>query len=101
MPRRSFGPSHENKLGQRLIHNDELYELLDEPDVVEYIKFKWLQWASDIILMDNTSIRKKLPNEKFHGRRPVTKTTEMERRQAGLQVRAWCEVTEDAEKEGK
>jgi len=35
-----IGPVCENDLGWRLRHNEELYELLDGPDMVKYIKFK-------------------------------------------------------------
>jgi hypothetical protein len=40
--RRIFGPVYENNLGLRLTHNEELFELLDGPDIVRYIKFKGL-----------------------------------------------------------
>jgi hypothetical protein len=38
--RRIFGPVYEHDLGWRLRHNKELYELLDGPDIVKFIKFK-------------------------------------------------------------
>jgi len=34
----------------------ELCELLDGPDIQKYIQFKRLQWASHIVLMDNSRI---------------------------------------------
>jgi len=34
------GPVCENDLGWRLRHNEELYELLDGPDMVKYMKVK-------------------------------------------------------------
>jgi hypothetical protein len=55
----------------RLRHNKELYELLAGPDIVNFIKFKRLQWASHIVRMDNSRILKKVLDGKFHGRRPV------------------------------
>jgi hypothetical protein len=46
-------------------------ELLDGPDIVKFIKFKRLQWASHIVQMDNSRIPKKVLDRKYHGRRPV------------------------------
>jgi hypothetical protein len=43
--RRILGPVYEDDLGWRLGHNKELYELLDGPDTVKFIKLKRLQWA--------------------------------------------------------
>jgi hypothetical protein len=57
--RRILGPAYEGDLGWRLRHNKELYELLDGPDIVNFIKFKRLQWASHIVRMDNSRIPKK------------------------------------------
>jgi hypothetical protein len=47
--RRIFGSVHENELGWRLIHNEELYEPLNQPSVVKYIKFKRLQGRGCIV----------------------------------------------------
>lgn len=41
--RRIFGPVYENDLEWRLRHNEGLYELLDGPVTLKYIKFKKLQ----------------------------------------------------------
>jgi hypothetical protein len=40
-------------------HNDELYELLNGPYVVKYIKVKRLKWVRHLVRMDNTRIPKK------------------------------------------
>ena len=37
---RIIGPVYENYFGWRLRHNGALYELLDRPDIVKYIKFR-------------------------------------------------------------
>ena len=55
---RIFGPDYENGFGWRMRHNEQLYELLDGPDIVKYINFKILQCASHIVWMDNTRIPK-------------------------------------------
>jgi hypothetical protein len=44
--RRILGPVYEDDLGWRLRHSKELYELLDGPDIVKFIKFKRLQLYS-------------------------------------------------------
>jgi hypothetical protein len=44
--RRILGPVYEDDLGWRLRHNKELYELLDGPGIVKFIKFKRLQLYS-------------------------------------------------------
>jgi hypothetical protein len=69
--RRILGPVYEGDLGWKLRHNKDLYELLDGPDVVKFIKFKRLQWADHIVRMDNSRIPKKVLDGEFHGRRPV------------------------------
>jgi hypothetical protein len=69
--RRILGPVYEDDLGWSLRHNKELYELLDGPDIVKFIKFKRLQWAGHIVRIDNSKITKKVLDGKFHGRRPV------------------------------
>jgi hypothetical protein len=71
MFRRILGPEYEDELRWRLIHNKELCELLDGPDIVKFIKFKRLQWASHIVRMDNSRIPKRVLDGKFNGRRPV------------------------------
>jgi hypothetical protein len=35
--RKIFGPEYENDLGWGLRHNEELYELIDKPNIVKYI----------------------------------------------------------------
>jgi hypothetical protein len=44
-----LGLLYENDLGWRLRHNKEFYELLDGPDIVNFIKFGRLQWACHIV----------------------------------------------------
>jgi len=41
--RRIFGPIYENDFEWKLRYKEELYELLDGPDIVRYIKIKRLQ----------------------------------------------------------
>jgi hypothetical protein len=66
---RIFGPVYEGDLGWRLRHNKELYVLLDGSDIVKFINFKRLQWASHIVRMDNSRIPKKVLDGKFHERK--------------------------------
>jgi hypothetical protein len=63
-----FGPIYENYFEWKLRYNEELYELLDGPDTVRYIKIKRLQWADHIVQMP-----RKVQNGKLHGRRSVGK----------------------------
>jgi hypothetical protein len=76
--RRILGPVYEDYLGWSL-YNKELYELLNGPDIVKFIKFKRLQCAGHVVRMDNSRLPKKVLDGKFHGRRPVGR-----QRQEGL-----------------
>jgi hypothetical protein len=91
--RRILGPVYEDDLGWRLRHNKELYELLDGPDIVKFIKFKRLQWACHIVWMDNSRIPKKVLDGKFHGRRPVLRPRlrweDIRRNLLLLNIRGW------------
>jgi hypothetical protein len=44
-----FGPGYKNDFACRLRHNVELYEFLDGPNIVKYIKIEILQWAGHIV----------------------------------------------------
>jgi hypothetical protein len=57
----------------RKIHNHEvgLYELLNEPDIVKYIKINRLDWAGHVIRMDNNRTVKEVFNTKPIGIRKI------------------------------
>ena len=74
--RRIFGPGYENDLGWRLktsLHC-ELFELLDGPDTVGYIKFRIVKWISHVIRMDNTRIPKKGTERNISWKKTFRKT---------------------------
>jgi hypothetical protein len=50
-------------LNENLRYNEELYELLDGPDIVRYIKIKRIQWTGHKVQMP-----RKVLNGKLHGR---------------------------------
>jgi hypothetical protein len=51
--------------------NNELYSLYKEPNIVEDIKIRKLEWAGHIIRMEEERIPKKVLNGNFHTTRPV------------------------------
>jgi hypothetical protein len=48
-----------------------MYGLYNEPDIVEDIKIKRLEWTGHIIRMEEERIPKKVVNGNFHTTRPV------------------------------
>jgi hypothetical protein len=63
--RRICGPTHEGKCWHPR-WNNELYSLYNEPNIVEDIKIRRLEWAGHIIRMEKESIPKKVLNGNFH-----------------------------------
>jgi len=51
--------------------NSELYNLYNEPNIVEDIKIRRLGWAGHIIRMEEERIPKKVLNRNFYTTRPV------------------------------
>jgi hypothetical protein len=51
--------------------NNELYSLYSEPNIVEDIKIRRLEWAGHIIRMEEERIPKKVLIENLHTTRPV------------------------------
>jgi hypothetical protein len=51
--------------------NNELYSLYKEPNIVEDIKIRRLEWAGHIIRMEEERIPKKVLNGYLHTTRPV------------------------------
>jgi hypothetical protein len=51
--------------------NNELYILYSEPNIVEDIEIRRLEWAGHIIRMEEERIPKKVLNGNFHTTRPV------------------------------
>jgi hypothetical protein len=68
--RRIYGPTHEGECW-RPTWNNELYSLYSEPNIVEVIKIRRLEWAGHIIRMEEEGIPKKVLNGKFLTTRPV------------------------------
>jgi len=64
-----FGPVYKNNFACRERHEEELYEFLDGPSIVKYIKIRSLQWAGHIVGMDR--VPRKVLDGKFHRRRRV------------------------------
>jgi hypothetical protein len=71
--RRIYGPTHEE--GRWLPSwNNKLYRLYREPNIVEDIKIRRLQWAGHVVSMDKERIPKKVLNGNFFTKRPVERT---------------------------
>jgi len=68
--RRIYGPTHERGCW-RPRWNNELYSLYNEPNIVEDIKIRRLEWAGRIIRMEEERIPKKAIKGNFHATRPV------------------------------
>jgi hypothetical protein len=50
-------------------HNYELYEIFNEPNIVNYIKVKRLEWAEHLVRMNDDRTLKKIFNTKPYGAR--------------------------------
>src|SRR5215475_9838178 len=74
---------------------NELYSLYKEPNIVEDIKIRRLEWAGHIIRMEEERIPKKVQNRNFHTTRrvgrPRTRWTDVVQRDALklLGIRGW------------
>jgi hypothetical protein len=68
--RRICGPTHEGGCW-RLRWNNELYSLYKEPNIVEDIKIRRLEWAGHILRMEEERFPKMVLNGNFHATRPV------------------------------
>jgi hypothetical protein len=68
--RRIYGPSYEGGCW-RPRWNTELYSLYKEPNIVEDIKIRRLEWTSNIIRMEEERKKKKALNGNFHTTRLV------------------------------
>jgi hypothetical protein len=68
--RKIYGPTHEGGCW-RPRWNNELYSLYSEPNIVEDIKSRGLEWTGHIIRMEEERISKEVLNRKFHITRPV------------------------------
>jgi hypothetical protein len=65
-----YGPTQEGGCW-RSRWNNELYSLYKEPNIVEDIKIRRLEWAGHIIRMEEEGIPKEVLNGNFHTTRPV------------------------------
>ena len=68
--RRIYGPTQEGGCW-RPRWNNELYSLCKEPNIVEDIKIRRLEWAGHMIRMEEERIPKKVLNGNFHTTRTV------------------------------
>jgi hypothetical protein len=68
--RRIYGPTHERGCWHPR-WNNELYSLYKEPNIVEDIKIRRLEWTGHIMKMEEERIPKKVLNGNFHTTRPV------------------------------
>jgi hypothetical protein len=68
--RRIYGPLCEGATW-RSRHNEELYRLYDEIDLVTAIRTSRLRWAGHIVLMHDNLPCKKITLDKSEGRRRV------------------------------
>jgi len=66
---RIYGPTHERGCW-RPRWNNELYSLYKEPNIVDDIKIRRLEWVGHIIRMEER-IPKKVLNRNFHTTTPV------------------------------
>jgi len=65
-----YGPTHERGCWHPR-WNNKLYSLYNEPNIVEDIKIRRLEWVGHTIRMDEERIPKKVLNGNFHTTRPV------------------------------
>jgi hypothetical protein len=63
-----FGAKKENGTWRKR-YNYELYEIFNEPNIVNYIKVKRLAWAGHLVRMNNDRTLKKIFNTKPDGAR--------------------------------
>jgi hypothetical protein len=68
--RKIYGPTHERGCW-RPRWNNELYSLYKEPNIMEDIRIRRLEWAGHIIRMEEERIPKNVLNGNFHTTRPV------------------------------
>jgi hypothetical protein len=68
--RRIHGPTHDGGCWRPRWDN-ELYSLYSEPNIVEGIKIRRLEWAGRIIRMEEARIPKEVLNGNFNSTRPV------------------------------
>jgi len=60
-----YGPTHEGGCWHPRCNN-KFYSLYNEPNIVENIKIRRLEWAGHIIRMEEEKIPKKVLNRNFH-----------------------------------
>ena len=68
--RRIFGPVYEN--GEwRILHNEEVYKLYQDDDILKFIELGKLRWAGHVSRMDESRFPKKAMEARLAGKRPV------------------------------
>jgi hypothetical protein len=101
--RRIYCPTHEGGCW-RPRWNKELYSLYKEPNIVEDIKIRRLEWTGHIMRMEEERILKKTLNGKFHTTRPLgrprTRWTDVVQKDALqlLGIRGWRRRTANRER---
>jgi hypothetical protein len=85
-----FGPTNEN--GEwRIKHNNELYTLYKESDIVTYIKINLLRWVGRVIRLE----------EQSHARRVLVAVVEGRRKRGRPKLRWEDGMMDDAKKMGE
>ena len=68
--RRIFGPVFEN--GEwRILHNEEVYQLYQDVDVLRFVELNKLRWAGHVTRMDEGRFPKRAMEAQLTGKRPV------------------------------
>jgi hypothetical protein len=84
-----FGAKQENGTWRKR-YNCELYEIFNEPNIVNYIKVKRLAWAGHLVRMNNDRTLKKIFNTKPDGARSAGRPVDQDMRI--LVVKNWKKV---------
>uniref|UniRef100_A0A1B0D0G9 Uncharacterized protein n=1 Tax=Phlebotomus papatasi TaxID=29031 RepID=A0A1B0D0G9_PHLPP len=69
--RRIFGPVKDGTDSWRIRHNQEIYSLYAEPNIIGHLKASRLRWAGHLQRMDNARVTKRLYDSKPMGSRRV------------------------------
>jgi hypothetical protein len=100
-----FGAKQENGTWRKS-YSYELYEKLNEPNIVNYIKVKRLAWAGHLVRMNNDRPLKKIFNTKPNGVRRDGRSKQrwedgVDQDMRILEVKNWKRVTLDRDEWAK
>ncbi|PSN29085.1 hypothetical protein C0J52_28056, partial [Blattella germanica] len=72
--RKMFGPKRDEETGEwRRLHNTELKDLYEEPDIIRKIKSHRLRWAGHVARMGDERGVRRILEGKPEGKRPVVR----------------------------